>query len=265
MLESWGNDVWTVGKVLELLYIISGIIFITFFATNIPELASKAQTFWWLGITSVAVISIAFVITQKAKLNFNVVLWGDGILKIPDQYVKPMLIGCVGVGLLTFFWISNTPYSVLGPSYDILDLDYWGNAFLSFWSAHQEDIFFFSVLPGIMFTVFFYITKRPVVAFLLILILSPMIFLIYHTLHYGLSDVVNSIGVLAFGVEQILVVSLLGNLVYTHMRHGFNNAGKIIFKQMTFTGFLLTVLTSWMFWVVVIVLVALVVIRKRGK
>lgn len=261
-IEKFGDDTITIHKVREILLLLVGIIVIGFFATNIPKLMEVAQTYWWLGLTGIVGILSSFIISKIPALNFNVPLSEPPIFPIPKKW----LFVLSGLGfLLTFFLLSQTSYSIEAPSFQILELGTFGEAVLDIFAALAEDIVFFAVVPGITFTVIYYISKSPTTALIAVLFVTPSVFLTYHTLHYGWADVVSSFAVLIFGLEQTIIMIVLREILFVHGRHLGNNLGKLFFSQMTITTFFLTILTSIWFWGFVGVIVVLLVIRWRKK
>jgi len=256
------TDKWNMGKVGELLWLILSLFILVFFSTNVPELMAKAQIFWWLLISGLVLLGVSFVVPKVSDFHFNLPLWEESPI-IPAKYDKLVLIAFIIIGLLTFFFIGQTGYAISAPEFQILELGAWGNALLSFFSATSEDIIFFSVVPALIFGVSYYFTKNLAFSFFLIILLTPFIFLTYHTYRYGFEDIVASVAVYVFGLELAVAMVVLRKLFYCHMRHGFNNFSIIIFRYMSLPTLIALILTNFWVWLIAIFVTVLIIWRFK--
>ena len=276
---SVGSDEISIPKVLEIALIIVGVGVLAFFGTNIDRstVRQDPDTFWKLGITSLVIIGLGFIITKVSagKLDINSILWEKGLAQIPPKFDKILFIIFVLLGLFTFFYIglsgtdeegNKIAYAIDAPFYSIAPVkaNALGRGILSFFAAHQEDVFFFGVLPGVIFAVSLFITKNPWASIIITIILIPSIFTAFHASVLGIADVVGIVVTFIFGLEQILVGIFVGKLFYSHMRHGFNNLGKVIFQEMSMLSFFIMILNSWWFWGIALVVGLVVVLRMKA-
>jgi glucose-6-phosphate-specific signal transduction histidine kinase len=96
-------------------------------------------------------------------------------------------------------------------------------------------------------------------------LIIPVAFMGYHASVYGLESV-ESWAVLLFGLEMTLAMIVLRDVTYVHVRHIANNLGILIFEAMDPTTFMITLMSSWVFWLLVLVVLgylAFRVLRKR--
>ena len=265
MADLLASDTWTIPKVFELLLLILALFALVFFSTNIPELMSKAQLFWWLLISGFILIGFGFLIPKVGDFEFNVPLWEESPV-IPEKYDKFLLVGFLLIGLATLFFIGRTGYAISAPEFQILELGYWGNGILSFFAAFAEDIIFFGCVPALIFGVVYYVTKNFPLSVFLVVVVTPLVFVIYHTYHYGFEDIVSTSAVYIFGLELSVAMVVLRKLFYAHMRHGFNNMSIVIFKYMTMEALFVWLLSNLWFWVVIIVVaVSIFYVWRRKK
>ena len=275
---SVGSDEISIPKILEIIFIIAGVGVLAFFGTNIDRdtIKQNPDTFWKLGITSLVIIGLGFIIKKVSagKLDINTILWEKGVAQIPKKFDKILFIIFVVLGIFTFFYIgmartddegNKIAYAIDAPFYSIAPVkaNTMGRGILSFFAAHQEDVFFFGVMPGVIFAISLFVTKNPWGSLIITIILCPTIFTAFHASVLGPADVVGIVVTFIFGLEQILMGVFVGKLFYTHMRHGFNNLGKVIFKEMTMTAFFIMILSSWWVWGLLIIVGLVVLMRMK--
>jgi hypothetical protein len=263
-IERFGDDSFNVHKVREIILIILTLIVIGWYTFNYPKLIDKAKDFERLGIIGAVGVLAGFVV-MKTPMNLNVPLSEKPLFPVFTK--KILLAFSLIIGIVTFVAISASPYSIEAPTFQIVDLGTFGEALLDAAAAITEDIVFFAVVPGITFTIVYYASKSPILALIFVLILSPSVFLVYHTLHYGFTDVVASTAVFFFGLEMTAWMIVMREIFYCHMRHIGNNLGKLIFTSMSFETFVISILTSLWTWIIVAAIVVILVVRfkNRGK
>jgi len=279
-----GSDKITTGKVLEILFLATAWIVLFWYQTNvdISALLIKPTIFLWMGGFAITMILVGFIITKSTagKFDFNVPLWDSGFFDTPKAMDKFIIAGAIFMGILTFVGIGFLPKEggafALGfipttdaPAFQLVEVGTYsiGAAIATVCSAVMEDIFFFGVILGMVYGLTYGFTRNPWIALFTALFLVPLIFMLFHTAVYGFSDVVGMVITFVFGLEQTVIVIFTGKLVWSHMRHGANNAGKLIFTAVTFTGFIISVIGSLWFWVGVIILtpILLFIIRVSRR
>ena len=259
-----GNDKGNALKAIEIMLLLTGIAIISWYSVNYPPLWEKAKTYWMLSVTSLTCILASFVITKFFKINYNTPIAEKGFVDIPKKWLGGLI---VFLFLGTFFFIAKEGYAIASPSFQVIELGMWGDALLSIPSAWAEDFFFFSFLAGLIFTISYYVLgKNPIPALIITTIAVPILFMTYHSYVYGFTDIVSSVTVFIFGLEQMGWLSVLRFMGIIHARHVGNNLSKIIFSQISITTFFTLILTNVWFWLIVpFVLVGLYLkFRKRN-
>ena len=255
----FGKDQWTERTVLEVLLLITGLAVIGFFAIN-TTLWQTAQIFWFLGLTSTIFVIAAFLI-NRTPLNFNVPISGKPLVPISKKILYPLF---AIAGAVTFFVMTKTSYRIAVPRFQVIEPGLEGNSILATFAAIFEDNFFFVGLAGLTFTLVYWKTKKPWLAFMAVLMVVPTIFMLYHFSVYGI-DSVESWAVFIFGLEMTVAMIVLRDVTYVHARHVFNNLGILVFEAMDTTTFTIMLLTSWVFWLVVIIAILAVVLTLRKR
>lgn len=266
MTELFAEDRWTKEKIFEVLFVLGMAAFVLiFYATNIPALMTSAQLYWWLLMGGMIFIIFSFITPKVGDWIFDMPLWSESPV-IPKQYDKWLLIGFIAIGLLTFFIIGRTGYAIAGGvDFQIIEPGIWGEAILKFFCALPEDVIFFSVVPALIFLLAYGLTKNIPFSFFLILLITPVVFLLYHTLHYGFENIVASTAVYLFGLELSGAILLFRKLLYAHLRHGANNASIALFKQMSLSSFFIILLTSLWVWLIFIIVILVIILKVLKK
>lgn len=256
-----GSDKINIHKAREMILIVVAIIVIGWYATNYPKLWDDAKTFLFLIIGAGLSVTFSFII-NRTKLNFDVPL-----AEKPLFWTKRIIFIISAVGLLaSFFFLARTGYAIESQDFQLVELGIGGDAILKIFAAIAEDVLFFAVVPGLIFVIVFYFTKEnAMIALIFVVILTPSVFVTYHTLRYGFDDIVKTTAVFLFGLEMTGWMIVFRDLIYVHARHIGNNVGQLIFKQMTLGTFFILLLTSWAFWAIVIVIAILIYFRLRKK
>lgn len=246
-----GTDSITVHKARELIILLLALGLLTWYSVNVTGLFDASRTWLILGIFASVAVAFSFIIKRIGNFNFNIPIAGRGFLPVPRKYI---LIFALILFVVTFFFIGRSPYAIFAPVFQLVECNVFCNSVLSVPAAIIEDFIFFSVFYGAIFSLVLLYTKSPVVALVISTISVPFIFLIFHLLVYGFSDVVNSTAVLIFGFEQVFIMLLFRDLIIVHARHVANNLSGEIFSQMSFSGLVLALLNSIWFWVIILIL-----------
>ena len=261
-----GSNEITIHKAREFIILLVALGLLTWYSVNLPDFFDIAKTWLLLGVFAAIAVAFSFIIKRIGNFDYNVPIAGRGILPIPKKYI---LVFAIVLLLVSFFVVGKSQYAILAPKFELVECGTFCNAFVSIPAAIIEDFIFFSVIYGAIFSLVLLFTRNLWLALILATLLNPFIFLFYHTLKYGASDVVNSVNVFIFGLEQTLIVLLLRDLILVHARHVGNNVAQEIFTQMTLSGFFVALLNSIFFWVVLILLIIGIVLwikflRKRN-
>ncbi len=263
MVSIWPltSDKISIWKAVEIAWLVFALFFIIWYGINVPELQAKAQLFWWLGIFALGVIALDLIVKISGVEFVDVILAEEPLIRLS----KKTMLGILVFGaFITMFFMANTGYSVSAPTFQIVQLGPAGDAILSFFAASMEDIVFFSIIPASVAGLAYFVFRNPWISLFLFVVVSPFIFVLYHMLAYGFTDVVASTAVYVFGLEMMIWVLLFRNLAWPHIRHGFNNMSKILFSAMSFETFMFMLLTNIWFWAVVIAVIGIIIWRLRG-
>jgi len=246
-----------------MILLLLSIIALSWFSINYPPLFDKARVFWLLGISAMLGVILAQLIPKKSDTGFDVPLDED------PKFLSRKWVGWISLAaaLGTFFMMSSSlKYAIQAKAYQLVELGFWGDVLVSIPAAIIEDIFFFSVISGLVFWIFHKATKEnEVVSMGATAVIVPLTFVAYHTLVYGFTNFVASVMVFVFGLEMMLAVLFLGSLNYTHARHVTNNMGLIIFSNITLFTFLTILLTNWIVWIAIISILLLLLYRRKKR
>lgn len=245
-----GVEILSSGSVREMILFLISMTFLLWYYINQPVLSTQALAFLVIGVIITAGFLVS-VITTRSGMDLDMVLSEEGSFIFRDKRITFAI--ALFLGIITFFMISGTSYSVRPPAFQILNLGVWGSAFLSIWAALIENWMFFSLAPAIIFAVFHNYTRNVNYSTVMMFIFSPLTFTLFHIFVYGFEDVVSSIWTFVFGVEMLFWVFVSKDMLITHFRHAANNFSIIIFKQRTLLAFFNDILSSWIFWGIVVI------------
>jgi hypothetical protein len=257
--DSFGSDSYSVRRVLEIAVLLLGLAAMGFYSIN-TVLWQEAQIFWFLGLTGVIFI-LASMIIDKGKIDFDSPI--DEEPMVPISRKKLAVIFAI-TGALTFFVMSQTAYKVGAPMFQVVDPGFEGNVFFTATAALFENDFFFVGLFGLLFSLTYWKMKNAILSFLISGIAVIGTFTVYHLAVYGIGTV-ESWAVVLFGFEMVLAMVVLRSVTYVHVRHVFNNLGIFVFTKMDPMTFALYVLTNWVSWVIVGVIIVLVIIKLKRR
>jgi len=261
-IDSLGSDELNITKVREIILVIIAIIVIGWYMSNYPSLSQEADLFYKLALGGGVGIIASFVIS-KTELNFNVPLKEKPLIDIGNRLMIAIFILS---GLFTFFIFSKTAYRISAPTFQVVDLGLGGEAILYLFSAMSENWIFFAVVPGLVFAAVYYLSKKnSLLSVLFTIILTVAIFVAYHTLHYGFTDVVATFFVGLFALEMSVWMVLIRDITYVHIRHIANNLGILIFTQMSVQTLFIKILYSWVTWASLGVVAIIVISRYRDR
>jgi len=256
--QDLGHDVLNKRIIFEIMVTIVLLTVLSWLTIN-TVLWEIAQIFWVFGLMALVFTIIAFMIKKK-DFKFDVPLSGKPLFNIP----KPLLyLFFMAMFIVTFFVLSITDYSITAPEFQILEVGLGGNVMLTVAAAWMEDLFFFAVIPGILFSVGFWLSKRFWPSITLSVIISPVIFMVYHLAVYGFTNQVALVFLLITGLEWVIMSMLLRDITYVHVRHIGNNLGLLIFKQFSFTTFMIFMLTNIWIWVIAIIIILIIIYKYK--
>jgi len=241
-----------------------------FYAFNVPEMNAQVMPYWLLLLTgTLFTISAVIIKTVKPDIPFpGTAVFEKPLFDIGDfnflYVVVPILVGLFLLASVG----GHTQASLFGaPTFQAIEITSDVKGIITFFAANAEDIFFSGFMTPLIFGVAYYMLKdrlgRPnteIVSALITLILSPLIFMFYHFLRYGFTDVVSSTNVFVLGLIFCLWVLLTRNLIGPLAIHAGNNLGKFFYDA----G--LGSYASLMGWILILVVIVVTVfwyLRKR--
>lgn len=208
-----------------------------------PLYAAIASLYLWIYVLAVMAFVLNFI-TKAVDFGemISVSFWQENSLLGPIEGKKQVavIIGSFLFAVFVFFWVLTTKTSIVGAPQHLMqaaELGVVGDVFITTAAAIAENMFFFYTLMPIFFAILFYITKSPILSFVLtIFIIAPSIFTIYHSTVYGTALESQSISVYIFGMVNSFVVFILRQPVFTDFFHVANNLG-VIFGKTVRIGF----------------------------
>jgi hypothetical protein len=258
-----GHDVFTKRIILEVMITIGLLATLAWLTIN-TILFQVANIFWVFGLMALVAIISSFVIKGMGKSDlFDIPIAEEPM--IPLFKNKKFLYSVfIIMFIVTFFVLSSSKYQIAAPRFQVIDIGVTGDAVLSISAAWMEDLFFFAVVPGLIFSFVYYFTKNFWAGIILLVGISPFIFMVYHLAVYGVTDQAALVFVLFFGFEMTIMMVLLRDIAYVHARHIGNNLGLLIFRQMSLTTFFTALLSSIWFWAIIGLIILAVIYRYRS-
>lgn len=261
MSDSSMLDKLTDRLVLEVYLVLGGlaIMIFTYFNTNDINVS---LSWMLLGIVGSLMVGFALIINRRTDLDYGITLAKENLLGIPPKYLYMTLYPAVF--LLTFFILSQTDYRIATPALQVLETGLGGDIVLAMWGAIYENIFFFVGIPGMITSLIYWKTRNLAVSLIPVTLAMPFIFAAYHINVYGINSA-EILAVLAFGFEMILMMVVLRDITYVHVRHVANNLGIIIFTVMDLQTFLITLTSSWVFWIAIGIIAVIFINHLRRR
>lgn len=220
------------GKLLEIfLILIPSVSILVYYSGNLPEFQTKANWYWWLAILNIGLIALLFSLSfilkkklEKVGASTAPIIYEEKTIFSTSPSVKRFLIiFSIIVFFITLFMQFQTQASIMkGAEFGLIEnkeLD----TILSVMAAFQEDYFFFAIIPIVMFFVIVLLTKQPILALIIVLIVNPIIFTIYHSYRYGLTKVKETIDVWGFAQISTGWVLFIRDLSLVHALHASSN------------------------------------------
>lgn len=260
--ENLATDQINLGKILFLTLIVFSIMILAFYATNIPEIGARAQTYWILGITSVAVWGVSKGITKVKGLDFPNPIVFEGKTMIGDMTRKKyavLFLVSLSLGIYIFFSVASSPTLsiVAAPHFQIVEVTPEISSLFTFMASLMEDFFFWGVVLALIYGVVYILSRSYYISLGVAGIGTPLTFMLFHTLVYGTTNVPASTGVFFFGVMMTLAVITTRNLTFPIIVHGMNNVALNLFEStgglegiqwLGYTIILILLVTSLWIW-----------------
>jgi len=266
-IENLGEDSVNFGKVLILILIVVGIIVLAGYATNIPELQGGATIYWVLGLTSLAFLGVSLGIKKIKGIDFpNPIIHEKNTLFFGALSRKTWAIIIIGLSLVSlyifFSMSSQTPAAIIGaPTFQVVEVTPTISTIFSIFAANQEDLFFFGVVPALLFMLVYIGSKNQIISLISAAIGSPVVFMFYHTLRYGNTMPASMQWVFMFGAIMTVTVLVTRSLVAPLFIHAANNAGIDFFRSTVLAG---SNFYFIIFAVLILVVGGLYVLRSKG-
>ncbi len=260
MVRDFGSDKFTTRVILEIVLVVIGLGIFGWLTIN-SLLKDTAQIFWIFGIMGLLGILAAFVIKGPGKSDiFDVAIAEKSMIPV-NRKVLYLVFG--GLFLFTFFLLANSDYRIAAPSFQLIELGLVGDSLLTIFAAIMEDIFFFALVPGMVFSLMYWITKNFWASLAVVITICPFVFMMYHIGVYGFQNEAAMLFVYVFGVEMTAMMIILRDITYAHVRHIGNNMGIMTFQQMSLETFFITMLSSVWFWLAAIIIAGASFLKLR--
>jgi len=261
MARDLGHDKFTTRIIFEFIMLIIGLSVLAWLTIN-SVIWEKAQIFWIFGLMGTLGAGIAFLISGKGKKDiFDVPIAEEPMIPIGKKYIWTAFILLFFV---TFFFLANSNYNIAAPQFQTINVGLTGDALLVIFAAWMEDIFFFALIPGLIFSIIYWLTGKFWIAVGFVVLLSPIIFTLYHLAVYGFTNQAAMTFVYIFGLEMTAMMLLLRDIMYAHVRHIGNNLGILVFRQMSFQTFFVAIFTNIWFWGVISLVIIIGIFKYRS-
>jgi len=266
-----GTDEWSFGKLFYILMFSIILIILTYFSVNAPEsIKAMSQTYLIIGSAAIIIFLLSKTISVKKGFDFPNPIIAEKT-HLFGRYEGKQMIGvvvfCAILGFILFFSVINSSLQIFAtPLFQVTSgAEVMSNEaviILTFAAAMVEDFLFFGVIPSIIFgCVYFALKQRFWIAFIISFLVTPFIFLSYHSYRYGFISA-DSDSVLIMGILFTTWTLIMRNLYLEAFLHSGNNIGRTlktlynieILRIVLIIIFILTIFLSAVFW-----------LRKRKK
>lgn len=224
---------------MYIFYFIVTQIALLFLAIN-ADVLKEAQIFLLLSLTGTVAYLIAKVVVSYKGMQFPIPpIWEKTTVfgEIPHK-INVILWGFfIILGAFTFVSIGKTStFEVItAPVFQIIPMSTSVSIALSVFAAEAENLFFFAVIPTLIFGGIYLMTKNFYLSFIVTILFAPGIFSIFHLSRAGESVVISTsqgqiirefslTTTYLFGVAMIGWVLLMRNMMLPLVIHAFNNA-----------------------------------------
>ncbi len=231
-----GTDEITAEKVFFFLVVVLIALLIPWFSINIESSTDRemALFFWILTITAMGIYIIDLTIhSTKFPILSEII---DTVSWDTSRAIVNFGRANVYVFVSLFFVVllivqSQQLLLVTAPTFQPVHLGATGKSILTGMAAIAEELFFVGCVAGIIFGIFMFLTRNPLIAGAAMLILEPLFFVFYHVARYGPENVPASIAVFALGFVSVLGMIIFRTLALGIAIHTANNIGITLFQQ----------------------------------
>ena len=255
--------------VVEFILLLAAIALMLFFTIN-TTMWNTAQVFMWTGVIGGLGLTIAFMMKGVGKTDvFDVMISEKPMFNINRKFLYVIFFIMF---IFSFAILANTEFRLAAPPFQTVDLGLEGEVLLFAGAAFIEDVFFFILMPGLVFSIMYWLLKRRSqssggaafwVSLVGMVIATPLIFMFYHLAVYGFANQAAMAFVFLFGLENIIMLVIFRDVTYVHARHIGNNVGLLVFSLFSVETLITVMFTSLWFWGVVALVVVLAYVKYR--
>jgi len=250
---TYGTDSINIPKIIILMLMIVAILVLAFYTTNVPELQTKALIYWIFIISTGVAWLFSKVITKtyinrkkKIEIDFpNPIIYESRIITgyQPPRWVKILLFfSAIALGIFLFVSAGSSPsQSILGsPKYQIIQITDTVSAILTIVSAVAEDLTFWVVTPvligGFILLILhslLRLDKRIAfwISIILVIILNPIVWTLFHTNAYGMTDIQSTTTVFIYGLFMTSITVITRTIWFPLFTHAPINVANDLFKN----------------------------------
>ena len=228
-IETLGSDKRTAKKGIYLSLTFALIMFLLWVTANVPQETAKALIYSFIALTSVVFIMLDWLFVNKEFIDS--VTYEDASLRPPPFDKIPfwllMLIGLILVFYI-FFSVSTTQYSYISApkfqSTEFLTGSPFFRSMLSGIAGLCENLLFYAVLFPTLYSNLNKNKKVPFfISLFLAMILTSTVFMFFHFLVYGFSELTAFLSTFIFAFINCGLVFTFRNMFLTDIFHFFNN------------------------------------------
>lgn len=260
MTYSIGSDSINLKQLMYIAFVFLIMVGTLWYAANVPAVWEEARFYMLFFLTALSGFSISIAVMQFGY-DFNIPKYGDPVL-FPELIKKYMPLIAFVVFTVSFIFVGSTGYAVYSPSFKVVGAGQAGQALMTAFAAIAEDVLFFGVVTGVIFSAFKLYFKNTKIALLSVLLLVPTFFTGWHMLQYGVHQLPAMLATFVFGIEGIISVLVFENLLYIHARHVANNVGIFLLSGASLSTVFISVISSPIFWVITVLTIVLILVRR---
>ena len=223
-------------KAMYIIFVMFTVLSLILISLVDPTETAKVQFYWQLSAIALIFFGLDMVwAKQKGGSILATATWESQDLfgKITPSRERMIIIIGVAIAGLAFFNVIATGFSLVGTPANLLQtvpLGKTGEILITVSAAVSENMLFFYFIMPTVFSIIFYITKNPWVAFILgVIIISPAIFSLYHFGVYGTSVLTATLSTWVFGLVNCVMVFIFRNPVFSDAFHISNNLSASLF------------------------------------
>jgi hypothetical protein len=232
------NDEWvfkneiSLPKMIYILFIIFLLLLLSWFSINQPRLSESSLWYFIFGSFGLLLWLIDFNIKRVGHEYISTSLWEPSVFgKLKPWHYLAITMGSLFWAAFSFFNTVGSKQSIIGAPkvFQIIELGVTGDILTTIAFALMENLIFFYFIVPTIFGIVYKPTRNPAIAMITAIFIGGIfVFPVYHFLNYGLTDVSATIGVMAFGMINSMIVLLLRNPIFTDTWHVANNLGILI-------------------------------------